>query len=505
MQRRSPSRAARLAGAFCLFLAASLGGLGPADAQGWFGGIFGGGSPGYQQSQPNFPGYNYGGPSQSGGNNDYVPRHHARKRPQAQTQRPAQHEAAAPAPDKPAPPKKNASAFVYVFGDSFGQFLANGLDDALADRQDVAIVHKARGPTGLVTQSYFDWPKTIDTLLAGKDKIDVAVMMIGSNDRQSITQDGKTYDVGSDDWKRIYTSRVSAIDEAFRKKGIPLIWVGVPIAKNADFADTMAMLNDIYRDAAAKTGTTYVDTWGAFSDDNGDFAAYGPDIDGQTVRLRSADGILFTHAGARKLAHFVEAPVRRALDGKAPPPVLPTGTPDAQAQDKSVTDAKSKTTKAEPAPKAGGRADRQPQPGAGRRQRRTRGADGLSRRRRARIRWPRATRTPHPPAAPTMPAGPRTGRRRRPSSFVGRGRRLPGESRHHERRTRVFLVEEVPERRLVDRRAAIVAGVQPRAVDAGCDQHGLEAHPRRPGDVGVRGVADRQHAASGPRAADFRR
>jgi len=301
----------------------------PAAAQGysWFGGLFGGGRPTSQQ--PNYPGYDDGA-SQSGG--VYAPSHRVRRRPHAQAQpQPRQAPREAAVVEKP-PPKKNASAFVYVFGDSLGQFLANGLDEALVDRLDVAVVRRARGPSGLVNTDYYDWPKAVDSLLAGKDKIDVAVMMIGSNDHQPITEDGKTYEVGSDDWNAIYKRRVTAIDEAFRKKNIPLIWVGVPIAKNPDFADTMAALNEIYRDAASKAGATYVDTWEAFSDDNGEFAAYGPDINGQTVRLRSADGVLFTRAGARKLAHFVETHVRRDLDGKAPPPVLPTaGAPEAPA------------------------------------------------------------------------------------------------------------------------------------------------------------------------------
>ena len=308
---------------------------GPAAAQGfgWFGGLFGGGQPnrGGGGGQPSYPGYG-GGPSQDG--NVYVPHRRARRhvpddtqQSQKRPQKPAPRDAAV---DKPAP-KKSPTAFVYVFGDSYGQFLSNGLDEALADRQDVGVVSKARGSSGIVNKDFFDWPKAIDAELASKDKIDVAVMMVGSNDRQPITEDGKTYPVGSDEWRAIYKRRVVAIDEAFRKKNIPLIWVGAPIAKSTDFADTMAALNDVDREAASKTGVTYVDTWEAFSDENGDFSAYGPDVNGQNVRLRSADGILFTHAGARKLAHFVETQVRRDLDGRVPAPVLPTGQPAAQA------------------------------------------------------------------------------------------------------------------------------------------------------------------------------
>jgi uncharacterized protein len=347
---RRPIPRASLVGALCLALASP----GPAAAQGgFFGGLFGGG--GFfqqQQQQPNYPGgYDNGAGAGQ--------RHRPRRKPQADYQRPAPRSTgtAQALPDKPAPQKKNATIFVDVFGDTMGQFLANGLDDALADRQDVAVVHRGKGPSGLVNLGFYDWPKTIDTLLAGKDKIDIAVMMIGSNDKQPITENGKTYEVGSDDWRRIYADRVAAIDAAFKKKHIPLIWVGVPITKSSDFADAMAVLNDISRDAAAKTGATYVDTWEAFANDNGEFAAYGPDINGQTVRLRSADGILFTKEGARKLAHFVEAPIRHLLDGKAPVAALPTGNaPDVGAKapgGKKDADGKDvkETAKVAPAPK----------------------------------------------------------------------------------------------------------------------------------------------------------
>lgn len=354
----------------CVLMVA--GSFGPASAQGfgWFGNLFGGMRP--QQSQPAYPGYDE--------RRVYIPRRKPRPRPVEQVQ-------------KPKPPAKEATAFVYVIGDSLGQLLANGLDDALSDRSDVAVIHKARGSTGLVTTDYFDWPKAVDDMLAAKgksaqgqapgekdkavnergfkekagqgktsvsddaadkdqpgkaktpEKIDVAVMMIGVNDRQAIRQDGKTYQPGSSDWTAIYRQRVLSIDEAFRKKGVPLVWVGVPITKSDDFADDMAAFNDIYREAAAKTGATYVDTWEAFSDDNGDFDAFGPDVNGQTVRLRSADGIHFTRAGARKLAHFVETHVRRDLDGKAPVPELPTDAPAGIAEkgkrgDKPVVAAK---------------------------------------------------------------------------------------------------------------------------------------------------------------------
>jgi hypothetical protein len=330
--------------AICLVVGLSAAAVSPVCAQGfgWLGSLFGGG----QHEAP---------PPAGGGSNPYFgpPRHPPRRRPPVDSAQDA---------GGPPPVAKTATVFVDVFGDSLGQFLANGLDASLADKTDVGIVHMARGPSGLVNDTYFNWPKAIADLLARQDqrvhdepkaeghrtggpdtdpqyrrkgsqgqstaptqgKIDVAVMMIGSNDRQPIVQDGKRLQPGSDEWNAVYRKRVLAIAEAFAAHKIPLIWVGIPIVKNDDIADDLAALNDIYREVASSTGATYIDTWEAFSDDNGDFAAYGPDINGQTVRLRSADGIYFTQAGARKLAHFVEGQVRRNLDGMTPRPDLPT-------------------------------------------------------------------------------------------------------------------------------------------------------------------------------------
>ncbi len=323
--------------AICLVLAAS-----PAAAQGFgfFGELFGA-RP--QAAPPAYPG-GYGNRSTYGYSrrSDDTPRVRTRRHP---TLDPSQvtRDAA-----KEKPPSKDATVFVDVFGDALGQQLAGGLDDALSDRADVGVIHRARGSSGLASSEVIDWLKTVDDLLAGKDKIDVAVMMVGSNDRQPIQDAGKSVPFGSNEWDALYRKRVLAIDEAFRKKGVPLIWVGVPIVKNNDFADAMAAFNEIYRDTAAKTGATYVDTWEAFSDDNGDFNAYGPDVNGQTVRLRTADGIYFTKAGARKLAHFVEAHIRRDLEGKGPAVAPPTAPPPAGIA--TLGDAKAAAAKAEDKP-----------------------------------------------------------------------------------------------------------------------------------------------------------
>ena len=85
----------------------------------------------------------------------------------------------------------------------------------------------------------------------------------------------------------------------------------------------MLFLNAMYRDAAQKAGITYVDVWDGFVDEAGRFMQQGPDFEGQTRRLRSYDGIYFTRAGARKLAHYVERELSRLLATRSAPMAVP--------------------------------------------------------------------------------------------------------------------------------------------------------------------------------------
>src|SRR6202020_387509 len=96
----------------------------------------------------------------------------------------------------------------------------------------------------------------------------------------------------------------------------------------------MLFLDSLYREASAKAGITYVDVWDGFVEEAGRFLQQGPDFEGQIRRLRSYDGVYFTKAGARKLAHYAEREITRLLASRSAPITLPSepATPDANAQ-----------------------------------------------------------------------------------------------------------------------------------------------------------------------------
>jgi len=209
--------------------------------------------------------------------------------------------------------------FVAVLGDSLGQLLGTGLTEAFTDHPEVAILRKARQDTGLVRDDFYDWNKATHDLLESGEKINFAAILIGANDRQAVHEGNQTYELRSPEWKEIYGRRIEAIATQFHDKKIPLIWVGLPVMKSERLSADISAFNEFFKEHAEKAGATFVDIWEAFGDDHGQYSAFGPDINGEIVRLRAADGVHFTKAGARKVAHFIEAAIRRNLEEIEPP------------------------------------------------------------------------------------------------------------------------------------------------------------------------------------------
>jgi hypothetical protein len=118
-----------------------------------------------------------------------------------------------------------------------------------------------------------------------------------------------------------------------KSKGVPVLWVGLPVVRGPKATADTLFLDSLYRDAAGNAGITYVDVWDGFVDEAGRFLQKGPDFEGQIRQLRSYDGVYFTKAGARKLAHYVEREITRLLAPRSAPIALPTepATPDANA------------------------------------------------------------------------------------------------------------------------------------------------------------------------------
>ena len=174
--------------------------------------------------------------------------------------------------------------------------------------------------------------KPVDTELPPDDAADNDAQPIIAPEKSTRSPSG-VYEFREERWVELYSKKIEEMIGVLKSKGVPVLWVGLPAMRGAKATADMLFLDALYRDAAGKAGITYVDVWDGFVDEAGRFLQQGPDFEGQIRRLRSYDGVFFTKAGARKLAHYVEREITRLLASRSAPITVPSesATPDANA------------------------------------------------------------------------------------------------------------------------------------------------------------------------------
>ncbi len=299
------------------------------------------------------------------------PRQQPQYRPRVPTE---QEQVNAPAAKHPeAPP----TIRILVFGDSMADWLAYGLEEALAETPEIGILRKHKAYSGLIRyeqRSEVEWSKIARDLIAA-EKPQAIVMLVGLHDRQAMRErlqvvapkppaapkpgtaeapravtappapgsaqppvpakpaanpnDDETPVVAAPEpqrarptgpvefkterWEELYGARIDETIAALKSGNVPVLWVGVPSVRGVKSTSDLQYLNELVRARVEKAGLIFVNVWEGFVDDRNNFMQRGPDETGQIRQLRTYDGIHFTKFGARKLAHYVERDLRRVL------------------------------------------------------------------------------------------------------------------------------------------------------------------------------------------------
>ncbi len=234
----------------------------------------------------------------------------------------------APAPEAPAVEKKPDARRLLVVGDFIGDGLAEGLTAAYAADPSVTVVNRTNGSSGFVRDDFFDWPGSIQKIL-DEEKPAAVVVMIGANDRQAITLNGKSLEPRSPEWTAEYQRRAGAFVKRVTEGGYPLVWVGEPPFRPKGMSQDMLAFNEIFRTLTGKAQGKFADVWDGFVDEDGNFTQTGFDVNGQTARLRGNDGVNVTSAGKRKLAFYAEKALKDFIGAPAGGPQAEPAAHDA--------------------------------------------------------------------------------------------------------------------------------------------------------------------------------
>ena len=208
-------------------------------------------------------------------------------------------------------PPRNDTYNMYVLGDSLGSGLWQGLHQNFrgAVAPAIKVIKKAKANTGIVRSDRFNWMENIEKMATGGG-FQIAVLMFGANDRQTIRAKSKRHHFRTPEWEQIYRERIDRMIRALKRKKIAVYWVGLPNVRVPSLREEFAHFNAIFKEKADEHGIHFIETWDVTNDENGEWQSSGKTVQGRKAVLRAKDGTHFTSSGYRRLAQFPEEILR---------------------------------------------------------------------------------------------------------------------------------------------------------------------------------------------------
>jgi uncharacterized protein len=209
---------------------------------------------------------------------------------------------------------------LWIAGDSlvitpgYAIFRAFGQNEAVNKLGDV----DGRVATGLTRPDVFNWFSHVAEQVR-KQRPDTVVFNFGGNDDHDLMTGlpkGLSLDgFGGPKWVKEYRRRVGGLMDLVNQAGGFVVWLGLPITDDAAQSRRWRLLNRAtLAEAQRRAGkVAYVDMYGLLSE-NGEFASYLENKDGELVQVRAPDGVHLERAGGDIIAKQVVREVRQVYD-----------------------------------------------------------------------------------------------------------------------------------------------------------------------------------------------
>lgn len=201
---------------------------------------------------------------------------------------------------------------VLVIGDGFADGAFYGLAKAVSRNKKIKLYKDANYRYRLISSGRRDWIKHLDKVL-NSQIFDIAVIMVGYGDRRRARVNGKSVKMDTPEWAGFYGQRVKATLRKLALRKIAVYWVGLPIVRQEKVRNQLDRINNVIKIHTSAGQVRFVDNWLHFTDENGLYNSYGPDLKGKIRLLRKRDGVFFTQAGYEKLGYYIYKFIQRDL------------------------------------------------------------------------------------------------------------------------------------------------------------------------------------------------
>lgn len=205
---------------------------------------------------------------------------------------------------------------IAVIGDSLAEGLWASLYRHFARDPAIRIVNATRASTGF-NGDFYDEP--LERLLE-RPRIDLLIVHTGANDRQrAVSLDGHEralFDTPL--WYAFYSQHLTHFLARTQQRGIPVLWVGMPVMRDAAYDRGMRIISRLHQEHAERHGARFLDITGFTADADGAFVEHLATGQGRKRRFRHADGVHFWEFGYDRVAAHVLAAIRARFPSLLP-------------------------------------------------------------------------------------------------------------------------------------------------------------------------------------------
>ena len=211
--------------------------------------------------------------------------------------------------------KSGGPVRVAVFGDSFGDGVAFGLQQQLRRKAGYDVLKFSQAATGFTRYKRLNLENKAREQL-GADPLDIAVVSFGANDAQGIITDkGEYAPLMSPKWRDQIGTRLDRFVDLLRAHHAMVYWVGLPRMREAGLDGDVGAINQFYAQHMAALDVPFIDTRPIASDANGQYAAYLDDpATGERTLVRAGDGIHMSMTGYKWITRSLSERVRTYVE-----------------------------------------------------------------------------------------------------------------------------------------------------------------------------------------------
>jgi hypothetical protein len=193
---------------------------------------------------------------------------------------------------------------VFIIGDALAGGLWAGTTRVGGRWPEFLVTGRFKEESGLARPEIYDWASAVPKILE-RHQVDIAIVLIGTNDGQDIRSDSGRLAFGTPEWAVAYEAEVDELISVFMENGVSVYWVSMPPMRSEQHEAAVSVIAELQRQRVLASGAKYIDVRPEFSNADGSYAESGIGVDGREVRLRSLDGIKFIKAGNDKLSTLV--------------------------------------------------------------------------------------------------------------------------------------------------------------------------------------------------------